>query len=477
MEKIIGREREIAILNSIYNSDRSEFTAMYGRRRVGKTFLIRSALKNKFTFQIIGLANATLKQQLANFNLTLSKNDTRNDYEPAKDWLTAFSQLTNYLNTKKGKKLIFIDELPWFDTRNSKFIQALEHFWNSWASTRSDIKLIVCGSATSWMINKLINDKGGLHNRITKKIKLLPFTLHECEKYLYSKKINLDRYQIIQLYMSIGGIPFYWDEVKVGLSAMQNIENICFSETGLLQNEFENLYRSLFNNYDKHIKIVKTLAKKSKGLNRDEVIKLSGLPNAGSTTRLLDELEESGFIRKYTPFGNKLRNSLYQLVDFYSHFYLKFIANTQVRNTNNWLNTIDTPKYRAWSGYAYEQICMYHLPQIKNKLGISGVYTTISSWRNKNQEQGAQIDLIIDRMDNIINLCEMKFSINPFIINKKYAEELRNKIGIFKTETRTRKSVFLTMITTYGVKQNIHSIGLFQNEMMMNDLFVALSQN
>ena len=472
MENIVGREREIAILNTVYNSEKSEFIAMYGRRRVGKTFLIRSAFKNRFTFQITGLANATLKQQLANFSLTLNNTNNKKDYKPANNWITAFSQLSAFLSTKKGKKLIFIDELPWFDTRNSKFIQALEHFWNSWASAQSNIKLIVCGSATSWMINKLINNKGGLHNRVTKKIKLLPFTLNECEKYLYSKKINLDRYQIIQLYMAMGGIPFYWDEVKSGLSAMQNIENICFSETGLLQNEFNNLYRSLFNNYEKHIKVIKTIAKKTKGLNRDEIIKLSGLPNSGNTTNLLNELEQSGFIRKYSPFGKKIRNSLYQLVDFYSLFYLKFIANTQVLNTNNWLNAIDTPKFRAWSGYAYEQICMYHLPQIKQKLGISGVYTTVSSWRSTNKRQGTQIDLIIDRRDNIINLCEIKFSINPFIINKKYANELKNKIGTFKVETETCKSVFLTMLTTYGVKQNINSTGLFQNEIEMNDLFV-----
>ena len=472
MKKIIGREREITILNKAINSNNSEFIALYGRRRVGKTFLIRSVFKGQFAFQISGLSNSSLKQQLANFNLTLNNTDPKNDHEPANDWLTAFSQLIKYLKSKKGKKIIFIDELPWFDTRNSKFIQALEHFWNSWASAESDIKLIVCGSATSWMINKLINNKGGLHNRLTHKIKLLPFTLNECEKYLNSRQINLDKYQIIQLYMSIGGIPFYWDEVKPGMSAMQNIEEICFSETGLLQSEFKNLYRSLFNNYDKHIKIVKALAKKSKGLNRDEIIKITGLPNAGSTSRILDELEESGFIRKYSPFEKRMRNSLYQLIDFYSHFYLKFIENTQITNVNNWLNAIDTPKYRAWSGYAYEQICLSHLAQIKNKLGISGVFTTISSWRSTNSEQGVQIDLIIDRRDNIINLCEMKFSINPYVINKKYANELRDKVGIFKAETKTRKSVFLTMITTYGVKQNINSTGLFQNEMKMDDLFV-----
>ena len=473
---IVGRKNELSILDSIYKSKKSEFVAIYGRRRVGKTFLIRSAFKNKFIFQITGLANASLKQQLANFQMVLSKTDRKHDYKPARNWLVAFSQLADFLATKRKKKLLFIDELPWFDTHNSKFVQALEHFWNSWASARKDVVLIVCGSATSWMVNKLINNKGGLHNRVTKKIKLLPFTLHECEKYLQAKKIRLDRYQIIQLYMSMGGIPFYWDEVKRGLSAMQNIEQICFSETGLLQNEFNNLYRSLFHNHEKHLKIVKALAGKSKGLSRAELIKLSGLPNAGSTTRLLDELEESGFVRKYMPFEKKSRNSLYQLVDFYSHFYLKFIANTQISNKNNWLNALDTPKYRAWSGYAYEQVCLYHLPEIKNALGISGVYTSVFSWRSSASERGAQIDLIIDRRDKIINLCEIKFSINPFVISKKYAAELRNKIGTFKAETRTRKSVFLTMITTYGVKPNIHSTGLYENELQMGELFKVVKR-
>ena len=477
MAGIVGREREIEKLHSIYQSDKSEFIAVYGRRRVGKTFLIRSVFEKQFTFQMTGLANASLKQQLASFNIALNNYQATDEIIPASDWLTAFSQLSAFIETQKGRKLIFIDELPWFDTRNSKFIQGLEHFWNSWASARNDVVLIVCGSATSWMINKLINNKGGLHNRITKKIKLLPFNLYECEKYLKARKIKLDRYQIIQLYMSLGGIPFYWDEVKGGLSAFQNIENICFSENGLLRNEFTNLYRSLFKNYDRYIKLISAIAKKNKGLNREEIIKISGLPNAGSTTRLLEELEESGFIRKYLPFGKKRRNSLYQLVDFYSLFYLKFISKTQAFDNNTWLNLIDTPKYRAWSGYAYEQVCFYHIPQIKQALGISGVYCHISSWRSQNTQKGAQIDLVIDRRDQVINLCEIKFSINPYTITKKYAMELRNKIGAFTSETATRKSVFLTMLTTYGIQSNEQAIGLVQNEIVMNDLFVPEANN
>ncbi|MBU0763841.1 MAG: AAA family ATPase, partial [Bacteroidetes bacterium] len=312
MQKLIGRKRELSVLNSLHLSDKSEFVAMYGRRRVGKTFLIRSAFGQKFTFQVTGLANATLTQQLTNFHVAFQKVNPESERPQAADWFSAFQQLKDYLeNVKDAKKVVFIDELPWFDTHRSGFVQGLEHFWNSWASARSDIILIVCGSASSWMKNKLINNKGGLHNRITGRIRLDPFTLDECEEYLQNRSIALDRYQITQLYMSLGGIPFYWDEVKPGLSAMQNIENICFSPNGLLRTEFSNLYRSLFSNSGRHQSIVNALATKSKGLSRDEIIRRSGLCNAGSTTRLLVELEECGFIRKYIPFGKKLRNSLY----------------------------------------------------------------------------------------------------------------------------------------------------------------------
>ena len=471
MSNIIGRKVEINLLNKLYGSDKSEFAAVYGRRRVGKTFLIRSVFEKKFTFQITGLANASLSQQISNFNIALQKHDPQHS-TPATDWLAAFQQLIVYLEKSKEKrKVIFFDELPWFDTPKSGFLSAFEHFWNSWASGRKDILLIACGSATSWIINKLINNKGGLHNRVTKRIKVLPFTLAECESFVKLKKINLDRYQITQLYMAFGGIPFYWEEVEKGQSATQNIDRICFTENGLLRNEYNNLYASLFGNPEKHITVIEVLAKKSIGLTRQEIIKFTGLPNAGSTTRILNELEESGFIRKYTPFNNKLRNSLYQLNDFYSLFYIKFIENSKVSTKDYWINLFDSPKYRAWSGYAFEQVCLYHVEEIKKALGISGIQTSISSWRSHKSENKSQIDLVIDRRDQVINICEIKYSINPFTISKKYVEELRNKIGNFKSETKTKKSIFLTLITTYGTEKNKYYGGLVQNEVIMEDLF------
>lgn len=470
MAVFIGRSKERKLFEDLLVSDKSEFIAVYGRRRVGKTFLIRLVMGQHFTFQMTGLANATLNQQLANFSVALQKTAT-NIEGVATDWFFAFQQLSEYLETiNTSKKVIFLDEMPWLDTPKSGFVQALEHFWNSWASARTDIILVVCGSAASWMINKLINNKGGLHNRVTKRLKIVPFTLQECELFLQEKKTPLDRYQTIQLYMALGGIPYYWDQIIPGQSAAQNIEAICFTENGLLRTEFSNLFSSLFANWEKHLAIITALASKSKGLTREDIISISGLPNGGSTTRLLVELEESGFIRKYIPFAKKQRTSLYQLVDFYSLFYLRFIKDSQLTDENNWTNSIDSPAHRAWAGYAFEQVCLYHLSQIKQALGISGIQTSASSWR-ATSGQGAQIDLIIDRRDQVINLCEMKYSINPYVIDKKYADELRNKVGTFKTETNTRKSVFLTMITSFGVQPNMHSIGLVQNSITMDALF------
>jgi uncharacterized protein len=472
MQNITGRENEIEFFHSVMESNKSEFVAVYGRRRVGKTFLVRQFFEDKFTFHITGLANAGTGQQLSNFSDCYKKTTGKTKFDKPANWKAAFQLLMAVIEKSKHKrKVIFIDELPWFDTVNGGFIPALEHFWNHWASARKDVVLIVCGSAASWMINKLINNKGGLHNRITYRLKIVPFTLYECEMFLKAKSSVLDRYQIIQLYMVLGGIPFYWEQVQKRLSAAQNIERICFSENGLLRTEFTNLFSSLFTNWDKHISIVQVLAKKAAGLTRDEIVRGAKIPNAGSTTRIMNELEESGFIKKYVPFGKKMRNSLYQLVDFYTLFYLRFLKDVQKDNKNNWLNSIDSPKHRAWSGYAFEQVCLCHAEQIKKALGIGGVKTYSSSWRSTAKDGGAQIDLVIDRNDRVINLCEMKFSVNPFVIDKKYAMELRNKIGIFRKETGTRKALFLTMVTTFGLKQNDYSTGLIQNDVRMDALF------
>lgn len=473
MENVIGREKEIKQLDKVKSSRKSEFVALYGRRRVGKTFLIREYFNYQFDFQLTGLANATTEQQLTNFQVTFQRKSKIEYDQIPPNWFMAFQRLIDYLEALNGtrKKVVFFDELPWLATPNSDFMQALEHFWNSWATNRKDIILITCGSAASWMINELINNHGGLHNRVTERIKIHPFTLKEAEQLLKSRKNVLSRYQILQLYMVMGGIPFYLDAVSPQKSAAQNIEEMCFRRGAILQNEFGKLFASLFKNSEKHERVITALATKTKGLFRKEIAKETGMSAGGELTNLLTELEESGFITRYSSFNKKSRDILYRLSDFYSFFYLKFIKNNTNFDKGVWINAIDNPAQNTWAGLAFEQICLSHIQQIKEALSIGGVLSQSSSWRSKVSEKGAQIDLIIDRRDQVVNLCEAKFSINPFRINKSYAENLRNKIGTFRNETKTRKALFLTMITTYGLEQNEYSVDLVQNEVTMDALF------
>lgn len=473
MGVITGRNEEQVLLTKIRRSKRSEFVAIYGRRRVGKTFLIRNAFNNQFHFHLTGLANAGQERQLENFHTAL-KAHFRGARQLAvpQNWYEAFQQLVGLLKKAgKKKKYIFLDELPWLDTPRSDFISALEHFWNSWADARKDIVLIVCGSAASWMINKLINNKGGLHNRLTYRIHLEPFTLAECEAFFRARGAAFDRYQLIQLYMVMGGVPYYLDHVDTGKSAIQNINAMCFAANGILRNEFQNLYASLFRKSENHVAIVEALAGKAKGLSRSELIRITKLSNGGGVSRLLMELEESSFIRKYNAFGKQERYSMYQLTDFYSLFYLKFIRKAGKRDSNFWLNSFDSPAMRAWSGYAFEQVCLHHINQIKDALGISGIQTETSAWINPDTKEPVQIDLVIDRADRVINLCEMKFSIHPFSISSKYQAELLKKITVFKKQTRTRKTIFMTMITTYGLQEKRTFSSLVQNDLKMDVLF------
>lgn len=470
---LIGRQKELRLLRDLQQKQSASFVAVYGRRRVGKTYLIRSAFDNRFTFQLTGLAKGGLKRQLTNFYAALVKKMPAGAQVPfPQDWFWAFQQLSDWLETlPEGQKTIFLDELPWFDTPQSGFITALEHFWNSWASARRDVLLVVCGSAASWILHHLINNKGGLHNRVTHRIRLDPFTLGECAAYFAQKSAVYTQYQLIQLYMVTGGIPFYLEQVDTGKSIPQNVNDLGFQPDAFFRTEFDNLYASLFRNANRHVSVVGALAQKSKGMSREALLQKANLSDGGSSTKVLKELEESGFIRKYQAYDKKEKNAIYQLADFYTLFYLRFIRNTSPLDKQNWLSGLDNPEYRAWSGYAFEQVCLAHLDQIKQALGISGVQTTTSAWIGEKDGSKAQIGLVIDRRDQVVNLCEIKFSMHPFIIDKGYADALRQKIGLFKAITETNKAVFLTMITTFGLARNEHALDIVQNDLTMEILF------
>ncbi|GHT66378.1 hypothetical protein AGMMS50239_27750 [Bacteroidia bacterium] len=471
MNDIIGRKQEINRLSGYLDSGKAEFVVVLGRRRVGKTFLIKKFFNNKFTFYLSGAENAGKKEQLFNFTTALNKCSDAN-YPTVENWQNAFVQLETHLESikTKGRKVIFIDELPWLDNAKSGFLSAFEYFWNTYASARKDIFLVVCGSATSWIMNKIIKNRGGLHNRVTRQIFLEPFTLNETEQFLKSKKIRMTRFQIAECYMIMGGIPYYLEQLEGSLGLYQNVDNLFFNKNGVLRDEYSKLYASLFKSPEKYMQIVEVLAKKRKGLIRDEIVKLSKIPDGGGLTSILEELELCGFISINNNYVTKKKNQLYQLTDFYSLFYLNFVKDKKGINSDYWSSLIDNTAHKAWAGYSFELLCQTHISQIKKALSIGGVVSYISGWRSKEVETGAQIDLLIDRNDNIINLCEMKYSNKEFVISKDYDTKLRNKRGAFIEETKTRKTVHITMITTFGVKHNEYW-GNIQSEVTMADLF------
>ena len=366
-EKMIGREQETRLLKEYLNSNRSEFIAIYGRRRVGKTFFIRQIVGDKACFALTGMENASMKDQLTNFFFTLRR--VFPEATQPKSWIEAFDELETYLEHRpKGKKIIVIDELPWLDTVRSKFISALELFWNAWASARNDIKLIVCGSATSWMIDKIINNRGGLHNRRTHQIYIAPFTLNESQRYFKAYGFGYRQKEIAECQMVMGGVAYYYSLMRPEESVAQNIDRLFFADNGELQNEFNNLYRSLFKKAGDHIAIVTAMATKAKGLTRKELLEATKLNNNKKFTKTMEELEKCGFIRTYIPFGKTKRDTLFQLTDAFTLFHFHFTNANKYHDESFWTHSLNSPRYRAWSGYAFEILCLNHITQIKKAL-------------------------------------------------------------------------------------------------------------
>lgn len=471
---IIGRENELQLLHEAYQSDYSEFVAVYGRRRVGKTFLIREAFNYKFTFQHSGLANSNKDEQLAEWQTSLEKCGMKNPKLP-KNWREAFSMLDDLIrHSRAKKKVVFLDELPWMDTQNSNFVSALEHFWNGYASARKDVLLIVCGSATSWIVNKIFKNHGALYNRVTVKIHLHPFTLSECKKYADSLKLKLNQRQVMEGYMIMGGIPFYWSFLRRGFSLAQNIDRMFFGSEADLEDEFEALYASLFKNPNPYIQVVTTLSSTQKGMSRNEIAEICQLPNNGNLSKILKDLEYSGFIRKYQAIGKKSHDSLYQLIDFYTIFYFKFLAENKHNDKNFWTKSQSSNLYLTWCGLTFERVCLLHVDQIKKALSIGGVISSEYSWRSaktkKSKKKGAQIDLLIDRNDNVIDLCEMKYTIGEYSISQNEEANIINRKARFMEETKTQKAIHTILITTIGLAENEHS-DIIDKTIIMNDLF------
>ncbi|MCQ2974331.1 MAG: ATP-binding protein [Bacteroidales bacterium] len=468
MNEVVGRDKEVAEIQKIYQSKKSEFLVVFGRRRVGKTYLISELFKKEMCFYHTGLSpienQNTLENQLQNFCYSLIHYGLQINTKP-KNWLEAFelliSLLSNIKTVKNKRRVIFIDEMPWMDTPKSGFMTGFEHFWNGWASRQKDILLIVCGSATSWITDKLINNHGGLYNRVTREIKLSPFTLAECKEYYKTKNISFDTYDQIQNYMIMGGIPYYLDMLEPNLSLAQNIDNLFFKKNSKLRLEYNRLFSSIFINAEGYKNIVKCLAQKRIGFTRKEIAEITKIPYGGGLSNMLNTLEINDLIISYIPFGLTKKDIHYKLIDSYCLFYNYFESISS--NSSYWQKNNQSSKLNSWRGFAFEEVCYSHINKIKEKLGISGIQSEVYPYIQKasKEEDGVQIDMVIERTDRVLNLCEIKFYTEQFKITKQYDEELRHKYTVLSEMVEKRKKDFanihLTFITTFGLKSNEYS--------------------
>ena len=473
---LIGRKEEIRKLKDAYASKTSEFIAVYGRRRVGKTFLVREVFDYNFTFQHAGISKKPLKIQLNRFHASLIKQGLT-DCPKFADWYEAFDALEVLINQSDSKKkIIFLDEIAWMETPKSNFVSALESFWNSVASNRKDVLMIICASATSWIVKNVLKDRGGLHNRVTKKLPLAPFTLKECEDYAAKQGLKLRRHQILNLYMVMGGVAHYWSLLDKSLSVAQNIDALFFGKNPELKGEFNELYDALFKKPEPYKKIIITLSKKMEGMTMTELRKAGKIPDGGVLTGRLRELEECGFIVSSRSFHKAKKDTIYKLIDNYTIFYFKYVRENE-KTENFWTKPIDPNSIRSWSGLAFERVCMQHISQLKQAMGMSAVATTEYAWRSDpkkkrtDDEDGAQIDLLIERGDGVINICEMKWSTNEYTLTKQDEKNLSNKVEVFEYQTGTKCSIIVTMVTTFGVKHNMYYDSI-QSEVTIDQLFI-----
>jgi uncharacterized protein len=474
---MIGRKNELEQLHELLSSPKSEFLAIYGRRRIGKTYLVKNAYAQQLVFEFTGTQNAPLRNQLYKFSEKIKESfGPAQPARPPRTWYEAFQVLKSCLIPNANRKqVIFFDELPWIATPKSNFLEELGYFWNDWAAYQRNLIVVVCGSAAAWMLQKVVSNKGGLHNRLTKRINLKPFTLAETKTYLESLGVFWDHYQIIQFYMAAGGVPAYLQEAKRGETVTQTIDRLFFSPEGLLRIEFPNLYAALFSTHQNHVEVVKTLAKKWQGMTRQEIVANSSMQDGGGLTQVLEELEASSFIARFPHFKKREKGFVYRLADEYSLFYLKFVDGKPLLGKNEWFKQADKDAYKIWCGYAFENICLKHTGEILSALGISGVYSETSTFQYKSEQagEGFQIDLLIDRADRAINLCEIKFYTDDYPLTDAYADFLRQRREKFRRLTKTKKQLFNTLITTYPVRHSPGSLGQIDQTVTMDKLFAV----
>lgn len=476
---IIGRKRELESLEKCFSSKEAQFVTVYGRRRVGKTFLIREFFKGKrcYFFHATGIQGGNMAAQLEKFSHALSKTFHGGARMAVpRNWSEALQALQYEIERVEGKVVIFLDELPWMATRRSRLLQEIDYYWNNIWAGMSTIILVLCGSSSSWIVRKIIKGKGGFYKRTTLKLPIQPFSLSETREFLRHKKIRLNEKNIVSLYMSLGGVPYYLNLVESQKTSQKNIQRLFFDDNSPLMDEFNTLFDSLFYTPGPYKDIVREIAHHQEGLTWSEIeAKVGSSSRGGSLTDRLENLCFSGYLTKYRQWRDS-GEDFYKVTDEFCLFYLRWVEPHEggTFDSDYWLYQASKPAYYSWSGYAFESVCRKHIHKILRALDIrSGA--PMNPWRHASRswsdDDGAQVDLVVEQLDGAITLIEIKYTDKIFSIDKRYAQDLERKIRVFHDTTGVKEEIFLAMVSANGVRKNVYAKELLSGVATLEDLF------
>lgn len=455
--KLIGRKKEIQELEKAYRSGQFEFIALYGRRRVGKTYLVSQVFEDRISFRHAASPNdeerqdekGLLKMQLEVFYGSLLAQGLKESKKP-NSWVEAFLLLIRLFEGKDPAErwVIFLDEFPWMDTKRSNFIEAFSWFLNFWAANQKNLMIIAAGSSTSWMLNNLIHSTGGLYNRVTNPIRLSPFRLQETEQFFREKGFDLSRYSIARIQMAFGGIPYYLNFLDRGEGLSRFVDRMLFEKGAKLGLEYDTLFRSSFEKGDLARKIAEYLGKRSSGYTRKEIVEGLKISDGKAVKDALDALQEGDFVLEYVPYKEAQNKKRYRLIDPFCIFYLHFVAGKRSLDPSFFADSVEP---NSWIGAAFENLCAAHLEQIKRALVISKLSSIEFSlvFPKEEDKKGAQVDLVLVRKDRIVNLCEMKFYGKPYVQTEKEHHSLTNRVARLKETLPATYSIAPVLITVF----------------------------
>ncbi len=453
--KIISRKEEKKDLEYCERSKKSELICVYGRRRVGKTFLVEQTFRD-FAFRAVGLEKGTTKQQLKSFGQRLIEYGDDIKQTP-ENWFEAFSRLDKILSGESirrslnGKKIVFLDEFPWFATKKSDFLVAFEDYWNRRGTQDGDLLFIICGSATSWIIKNVIKNTGNMFQRVTKKICVEPFTLAETELFFKDREFDWSREQIAECQMIFGGLPFFFDLMNTSQSLVKNINRLLFDKDALFGDETKKLLDATLSESPIYEKILSKLAFARYGIKKSELQVEIAAPN-GTYGRAVQDLVDCGYVIEYKKKYEEYNPLYIQLVDPFLLFHYHYLSKEKrIDSYEDLIGNIG--RYDNWRGTAFEILCLNNTASIKSALGIRGVKTECYPWYNSTDKKNerVQIDMVIERADKITNLCEIKYTNKPFVIDASYEQELIKKRDIFKEKTGTSQALKVIIISAAGV--------------------------